>query len=384
MQYRRLPHTELDISSIGMGCYAAAGVYGEFTAESFVDLLRHGYDEGVTLYDTAPTYGEGEKILGRAVRPFRHEVVVATKVGLTPEGARDCSPTNIRHSCERSLRRLDTDYIDLLQVHFDDPATAVTDTVGALEALRSEGMIREYGVGHLPAHRVQEYLAAGSPASCLMELNCVTRGQYRDILPLLDGATGIIGFSPTARGLLADTAGTDACGDMRSFDPLRRGEKLRSVLRVVEGLRDVAEEVGATPVQVALRWTLDLPGVSAVLTGTTSGRHLRENLASIGIAWGEQLQQRLNRLLDREEERFARELPGEIRSILCRTSSDRGEDLWDLVYVMEHAVNCGWVQEGDILGLFGRLWALRGEEADAEELASIRSALYELLCKDGT
>ncbi len=385
MQYERLPHTNLEISTVGMGCYAAAGVYGEFDEEAFVDLLRLGYDEGVTLYDTAPTYGEGEKVLGRAVRPFRGEVVLATKVGLTPDGGRDCSFEHIKCSAEQSLRRLDTGYIDLLQVHFDDPATPVADTVGALDTLKREGKILEYGIGHLPPGRVKEYLAVGSPASSLMELNCVSREQYRHVFPLLDGSAGVIGFSPSARGLLAGRVGIDTClfgDDPRRFDPLYRGEKFRSVLRVVEELRDLAAEIGASPVQAALRWALHLPGVSAVLTGTSSPLHLRENLAAADIAWSEQLQERVNQVLDREEERFAQELPGEIRSILRNAPSCLQEGLWDLVYVMEHAVSCGWVEEGDILPLFGRLWAMREAGVDEGELASIRSALDGLLLED--
>ncbi len=127
-----LPGSSLEVSEVGMGCYAAAGVYGEFDEQSFFNLFRLGHERGVTLYDTADTYGDGERILGEAVRPFRGEVVVATKVGLTPEGGRDCSPDHINRSCEEILNRLDTDYIDLYQVHYHDPQALVSDTVGAL------------------------------------------------------------------------------------------------------------------------------------------------------------------------------------------------------------------------------------------------------------
>ena len=113
MRYAELPGTSIEVSKIGMGCYAASGVYGDFEKGSFTKLLRDGYEQGVTLFDTAAQYGESEQILGEAVRPFRHDVVISSKVGLTSEGRRDCSAEHVVQSCEASLAKLNTDYIDL-------------------------------------------------------------------------------------------------------------------------------------------------------------------------------------------------------------------------------------------------------------------------------
>lgn len=366
-----------------MGCYAAAGVYGEFDEQSFRNLLRLGHERGVTLYDTADTYGDGERILGEAVRPFRGEVVVATKVGLTPEGGRDCSPDHIIRSCEESLNRLDTDYIDLYQVHYHDPQALVSDTVGALERLKKQGKIREYGVGHLPGDRVREYLELGSPAACLAELNCVTRGAYRQLLSVVSGSSvGIIGFSPSGRGLLSGTASEDALfsgGDVRSMDPLYRGGKFRSALRVTDELRSLADRIGATPVQVAIRWAIELPGVKAVLIGTTSRQHLLENLGSVQIPWDVQIQDHLDTFLDEEDARFQAELPGELKAVLQDEGPVSADTLWDVLYVMEQAIECRWVGEEDILPFFTRLWAMRSAGVDEEEINGIRASLWDLL-----
>ena len=159
MKYRE--HRGLSLSEVGVGGYALAGAYGPVDRGEFLTLLRRAHDCGVTVFDTAGTYGDAEVVLGEAVRPFRNEVLLATKVG-SPEGAPpSLRPEAVGATCRRSLERLGTDRIDLLQVHFDDPTTPVEDTVAALEGLRDEGLIRHYGVGHLPAARVARYLEVG-------------------------------------------------------------------------------------------------------------------------------------------------------------------------------------------------------------------------------
>ncbi len=383
MRYAKLPGSSLEISEIGMGCYAASGVYGEFDRKEFIRLLRLAYDQGVTFYDTADQYGDGEQILGEAVRPFREEVVIATKVGLTPEGGRDCSPEHIIKSCEASLRRLGTDYIDLYQVHFDDPETPISETVGALQKLKEEGKIRQYGVGHLPADRVEEYFRAGSPAGCLVELSCLARESYHKLPDIAAGSAGIIGFSPTARGLLTGkitSEGAFAEGDIRSMDPLFFGQKFQSARRVIEELRCLASPIGCTPVQLAIRWAIERPGVVSVLTGTTSPKHLLENLGAVDVEWDEGMEKRLKARLDEEESLLREKLPLEVKRIL-QTDDYAGpsEAIRGLVYVMENAVDLGWVQEKQVLPLFGRLWKMRSAGAKSEQLAEIRKSLLSLL-----
>jgi len=217
----------LSVSRIGFGCYAMSGVYGAKDPAIWPPLVRAAYELGITLFDTADRYGPAEEILGGSVAPFRDRVVIATKVGVTADGRTDASRTHVIQSCEASLRRLGTDRVDLYQIHFDDPATPVAETVAALEKLRVAGKIVEYGVGHLPAARVREYLQLGRPASALFELSAVARSSAHEILPLIRerGVPGIA-FSPTGRGMLTGrfTPGSSRpsfeAGDLRLLDPL--------------------------------------------------------------------------------------------------------------------------------------------------------------------
>lgn len=383
MRYVNLPDSSLQVSQIGMGCYAASGVYGEFDEEDFIRLLRLAHDSGVTLYDTADQYGDGERILGEAVRPFRNEVVIATKVGLTPEGGRDSSPEHIIRSCEKSLNRLGTDHIDLYGIHFDDPETTVAETVGALQTLKEQGKIREYGVGHLPIERVKEYFREGSPAGCLVELNCVSSRSYHKLAEVASGSAGIIGFSPTARGLLTGniTSGVRfAEGDIRAMDPLFWGKRLESGLRVVKHLRSMASPARSTPVQLAIRWAIERPEVASVLTGTTCKNHLLENLGAAEISWDKSTENRINEVLREEETFLQEELPGEIEDILqTQEYADSPDAIRSLVYVMENATTMGWIQEKEILPLFASLWRMRSSGFDQQQLDSVRQSLVSLL-----
>ena len=284
MEYRE--HRGLTLSEVGVGGYALAGAYGAVDRAEFIALLRRAHALGVTVFDTAGNYGDAEAVLGEAVRPFRDEVILATKVG-SPEGAPPrLTPEAVRAACARSLERLGTDRIDLLQVHFDDPATPVEDTVAALEGLRDQGLIRHYGVGHLPAHRVARYVEVGDPFSILMELSAVARDSRRTLLPLCGGqGPAAIGFSVTGRGLLTGAIGPETTfeeGDIRRFDPLFQRARFASGRRVAEHLGALARSLGRTPAQVAIAWVLSQPGVACALTGPRRLAHLEENLGGSG------------------------------------------------------------------------------------------------------
>lgn len=165
MNYRECG--SLRFSEVGVGCYSLAGVYGRKDLDEFARMIRRAYELGVTFFDTADAYGDAESILGRVVRDFRGAIHIATKVGVVSGASMDLSPARVKRACEESLTRLGTDYIDLYQVHFDDPKTPVEDVVGALEDLVASGKIRHYGVGHLPAEKIARYVEVGRPFSVL-------------------------------------------------------------------------------------------------------------------------------------------------------------------------------------------------------------------------
>jgi len=182
VEYRE--HDGFRISEVGLGCYALSGAYGTKDVEEFKRTLRRAYELGVNFFDVAEAYGDAEQLLGEAVKPFRKEVYIATKVGICRGLKPDLSRAYIERACEESLERLQTDYIDFYQVHFDDPDTPVEGTVGALEGLTSAGKIRRYGLGHLPVERVERYFELGKVFSVMVELSAVAWEARERLLPL--------------------------------------------------------------------------------------------------------------------------------------------------------------------------------------------------------
>lgn len=378
----------LTVSRIGFGCYAMSGVYGAKDPAVWPPLIQAAYEHGVTLFDTADRYGPAEEILGRAVAPFRDRIVIATKAGVSAGGRPDASRAYLVGACEASLRRLGTDRIDLYQVHFDDPATPVAETVAALEELRGAGKIVEYGVGHLPVARVREYLRAGRPAGALFELSPAARASARELLPLLQqhGVAGIA-FSPTGRGLLTGAAGPGHVfepGDLRRLDPLWQRERLEAGLRIAARLAEAGARLGRTTAQVAIAWVLAQPGVAAVLTGPSKPAHLAENVGACGWALPPAELAGLDSFLSSEEvlvsEAGWASVAGIVRGPLA---SDVEEACRDLIYVIEMAVERGWVDEAQVTPLaFGVLAALKRKgqpQPDAPSLDEIRSRLAGML-----
>ncbi len=362
MEYRAIG--PLTVSRVGYGCYGVGLGTSDNSPEDWIRLIRRAHDRGVTFFDTADRYGPAEEVLGRAVEPFRAAVVIATKVGLTADGGRDASPARIRQACATSLRRLGTDWIDLYQIHFDDPVTPVADTVAALEELLAQGKIRTYGVGHLPPARVEEYARLGRPVSCLYELSPVARLARRDLVPLCQrhGLAGVA-FSPTGRGLLTGAAGQTrrtAPGDIRALDPLFQREKLASGLRVRDRLAVIGCCLGRTAAQVAIAWTLAQPGTAAVLTGPSRADHLEENLGGVGWTLPPQILADLEEFLAAQDVYLRDEAVRAVRQILASPlPRERDAAFRDLVYALEAAVEYGLVAEATVLPLAVELFGIR-------------------------
>lgn len=383
MEYRE--HRGLTLSAIGVGGYALAGAYGAVDPRDFSGLLRRAHDLGVTFFDTAGNYGDAEAVLGAAVRPFRHEVLLATKVG-SPEGAPPrLDREAVEAACRRSLQRLGTDRIDLLQVHFDDPGTPVEETVSALEGLRAGGLIRHYGVGHLPATRVARYLEVGRPLSVLMELSAVARDSRRTLLPLCGGSgPAAIGFSVTGRGLLTGTIGPEPAfeeGDIRNFDPLFQRARLASGRRITAHLVSLARELGRTPAQVAVAWVLAQPGVVCALTGPRRLVHLEENLGGCGWRLPDEALSGMEALFAREDAALADAEAATVEAILAGPlPPDPTAAFRDLVYALETSVSLGRATEDAVRPAFFDLWPLQEHlEGAGPALEAIRARLRDVI-----
>ena len=384
MEYRE--HQGWAVSEVGIGCYALSGAYGTKDPQEFARMLDRAHKLGVNFFDTADAYGDAEGILGQAIKPFRREVYVATKVGVQEGGRFDLSPAYVKAACEQSLQRLQTDYIDLYQVHFDDPDTPVAETVGALEGLASEGKIRRYGIGHLPLERVKTYLTTGHVFSVLTELSAVARASCEELLPLCQAhSVGVIGFSVTGRGILTGKIKERPvfeAGDIRNVDPLFQRERFKSALRVAEKLGELGRRYEKAPVQAAIAWVLSQPGVVCALTGPSTIPHLEENLGGSGWRLSSQDLGDLERFFKREDARLLEKDRASVERILSEPlPPDPSQAFKDLVYVIETAILLGLTTEEKVMPTFMTLYGMRDslDENAGPRLEEIRRQLGELI-----
>lgn len=387
MEHRE--HDGFRISEVGVGCYALSGVYGTKDVEEFKRMLQRACELGVNFFDVAETYGDAERILGEAIKPFRQEVYVATKVGVRGGLQPNLSSSYIKRACEESLERLQTDHIDLYQVHFDDPDTPIEETVGALEELVREGKIRRYGVGHLPLERVEAYFKAGKVFSVLMELSAVARESRKKLLPLCRvHGVGAIAFSVTGRGLLTrrfQERPSFEPGDIRNIDPLFQRERLQSGLRVAEKLAELGKRYGKTPAQVAIAWVLAQPGVICALTGPSTVAHLEENVGGSGCTFHPDELEDLESFLEREDAWLEGEQRSSLKQILSTPLPEEPFRAFvDLVYAIETALLLGLTSEREILPIAQELYGMRKalDETSRPKLEGAQNRLRDLIHLD--
>jgi aryl-alcohol dehydrogenase-like predicted oxidoreductase len=385
MEYRE--HSGLDLSEIGIGCYALSGVYGKKDEHVFQQVIERAHDLGVTFFDTAEGYGIAEKVLGKIIKPFRDEIVLSTKVGVKKGVKPNLSADYIQTACRDSLKALDTDFIDIYHIHYDDPQWSVEEVVGALEDLVRDGLIRYYGLDHVAPDRLQAYLEKGQVFSIMMELSAVERNALVGMLPVCrerDIAGGA--FSVTGRGLLTGKvrdAASFRTDDFRRNDPLFQRERLQSGLRIVDKLKETGRKYGKTPVQAAIAWVLHQPGITCALTGPSSTEHLEENLGGSGWKLDPQDLHELDRFLVEEQVTLEAEQRQSIQSILTsEVDQDANQAFTDLIYVLETAFCLGAASEEQLMPLFYELVPLRNQLQDSgirEKLIPIKNLIRDTI-----
>ncbi len=363
MKYRK--HRDLKISEMGLGTYSLSGVYGTKDLKEFKLMIYRAYELGINFFDTAEAYGNAEQILGETVKPFREEVYIATKVGVRRSISPDLSKDYIKKACEESLKRLQTDYIDLYQVHFHDPTTPVEETIEALEELVEKGNIRYYGVGHMPLEITEEYCRLGNPFSVLAEFSAVARESYEKLLPLYRKYNlGIVAFSTTGRGLLTGRFKEDLKfepGDIRYLDPLFQRERFQHGLGIAKKFAGLGEKYNKTPVQIAIAWVLAHEGIICALTGPSTVKHLEENVESSGWKILKEDLKELDKFFKREDEWLREKQRESIKQILIKPLQEPQRAFVDLIYAIETAVSLGITKEKEILPIFYELYGLRKE-----------------------
>ena len=298
MRYVRLGQTDLQVSAIAFGTWAFGGDWGTADLEEGQDAIEYALSLGINLFDTAQGYGFGvaEELLGRALRERadREDVIIATKGGLRMDGdrvVRDASRDWLRKGVESSLRHLDTDYIDIYQVHWPDLQTPPQETAEALAELVAKGKIRHVGLSNYDADQMETFGQFGAVHTLQPPYHLFRREIEETVLPYTTAHDiGVLVYGPLAHGLLSgrltESTAFDA-DDWRSHSIDFTGPTFHRNLAVVEQLKEFAQQRDITLPQLAVAWTLANPAVHVAIVGARRPGHLTETAAAADITLSE-------------------------------------------------------------------------------------------------
>ena len=298
MKLRKLGSEGLEVSAVGLGCMAMAGVYGAADESASIATLHRAIDIGVTFLDTADIYGNGsnERLLSQVLAERRQEVVLATKFGyaLGPEGEMlgiRGDAAYVRQCCDASLARLGVEQIDLYYQHRVDPGTRIEETVGAMAELVTSGKVRYLGLSEAGPETIRRAHAVHPISALQTEYSLWTRDPEDQILATVaDLGIGFVAYSPLGRGFLSGSFRTPqdfGDDDTRRRGPRFQGENFASNLRSVDQLAELAAEKGVTTAQLALAWLLHRGPDIVPIPGTKRVRYLEEDAAAIDIELSE-------------------------------------------------------------------------------------------------
>jgi len=294
MQFRKLGHSPLKVSALGLGCMGMSEFYGSHPEEESVATIHRALDLGINFLDTADTYGRGanEGLVGRALRGRREQVVLATKFGNLRDAEGRFSGVNgrpeyVRQACEACLRRLQMETIDLYYQHRVDRNVPIEETVGAMSRLVEEGKIRFLGLSEAAPATIRRAHRTHPISALQTEYSLWTRDPEEQILPVCQelGIT-FVAYSPLGRGFLTGRFQRFedlAPDDWRRDGPRFQGENFERNLQLVRRVEQLAANKGAKPSQLALAWVLSQGEGIVPIPGTTNRAHLEENLAALEV-----------------------------------------------------------------------------------------------------
>jgi aryl-alcohol dehydrogenase-like predicted oxidoreductase len=311
MQMRQLGSSHLKISPIIFGAWAIGGwMWGGQDQADSIEAIRASIDHGVTTIDTAAIYGMGfsEQIVAKAIRGKRDQVQIATKCGMRWDAPaqgdqgtdpwpnkdndgndvivlKNSRPASIAHECEQSLKRLQTDYIDLYQIHWPDVSTPVEDSMRAMVKLKEQGKIRAIGVSNYDAKWLADASRIYKPASNQPPYSLIQRKIEKQILPYCrEHSIGVIAYSPLERGLLAGAVPPDRKfpeGDHRAEHKFFTPEMRQKVLDALATIKPIADKHNASFAQLAINWTIHEPGITAALVGARNAEQAAHNAGAM-------------------------------------------------------------------------------------------------------
>jgi aryl-alcohol dehydrogenase-like predicted oxidoreductase len=296
MQYTQLGERGPRVSRIAFGNWAAGGDWGQVDRDAAIAATREALDLGITLFDTARAYGFGaaEEVLGEALRPeiksARESLFIATKGGLRNDDgspARDSSPNALRHDLELSLRALGTEYVDLYQVHWPDPATPIAETAETLAGFVRAGKARYLGVSNYDARQMTAFQHVRPIDTLQPPYHLFRRDIEESILPFAqEHGIGVLVYGPIAHGLLSGRmteTTTFARDDWRSKNEMFAGDAFKRNLAVVRQLEALASARGVTIAQLAIAWTLANPAVDVAIVGARNPEQIRQTAPAADI-----------------------------------------------------------------------------------------------------
>ncbi len=328
MRCRQIGKTGIKASVVGLGTWAIGGwMWGGADDEKSIQAIQSALDNGINFIDTAPVYGFGhsEKVVGKAVSGKRDTLVLATKCGLvwhTDSGepfftsnekaideSGEChvnkylAPESIRYEVEQSLKRLNTDYIDLYQTHWQDATTPVADTMEELLKLKDEGKIRAIGCSNATPDQMQEYRAVGQLDSDQELYSMLDRKQEKKNLPYVaKHKISFLAYSPLSKGLLTGKIGPDRVfeeGDLRNKDSRFSVENRAAVKAMLDEFQPIAEQHELTMVQLITAWTLSQRGCSHALLGARTPQQAIENAGAGNVELTEDDLNSMQQIIDK-------------------------------------------------------------------------------------
>lgn len=297
MLQRSVGNTDVTVSAMGLGCMALSGTYRPSDDESGIALVHRAIELGVTHLDTSNAYGWGhnETLLGRALAGRRDQVFLASKFGQAMEDGKRVvhgEPQYVRDSCDQSLARLKTDYIDLYYIHRVDPTIPVEETVGAMAGLVAAGKVRHLGISEAAPATIRRAHAVHPLAAVQTEYSLWTRFAEEEIFGVCDElGISYVAYAPIGRGFLSgEIKGTEDLDetDRRRQHPRFAQENIDHNKVMLQALQDVAITHGISPSQVALAWLLAQHDFLLPIPGTTSISHLEENVAATAVTLTDQ------------------------------------------------------------------------------------------------
>ncbi|BCG47230.1 Oxidoreductase, aldo/keto reductase family [Citrifermentans bremense] len=293
MKMRKLGNSGLEVSAIGMGCMNLSfGTGKAVDISEGVQVIRAGYEKGITFFDTAEAYGPftNEELVGQALEPFRKKVLLATKFGMiSEEGGLNSRPEHIKKVAEASLKRLKTDYIDLFYQHRVDPSVPIEDVAGAVKELIQEGKVKFFGLSEAGADTIRRAHAVQQVAAVQNQYSIWTREPEKEVLPVCEElGIGFVPWGPLGTGFLtgAITPDTkfDSATDLRAAFPRFTQEALKANMPLVEMLNEIARSKGVSTVQIALAWLLAQKPFIVPIPGMDKLEYIEDNIKSADLA----------------------------------------------------------------------------------------------------